>query len=152
MRSKPATPTKKRAQTPAARVTDSQAKKTNKVARPKDADDARRALNFVDDDDDDGSFVPAETHRVLNYAEKTARQLPAHTLALFAFVERCCSVPADFEARHEFGPKSGTCHEERVVGAYFAGQLGGDDALRRRLKKLNSRKEYGGLVAACEAA
>ena len=56
------------------------------------------------------------------------------------------------QARHEFGPKSGTCHEERVVGAYFAGQLGGDDALRRRLKKLNSRKEYGGLVAACEAA
>ena len=91
---KPATPSKKRPPPAAARVTDS-SKKAGKAARPRAADGARRKLNFVEDDEE--AFVPVVTHRVLGYAEKDARAVPPHVAALFAFVERTCDVPRDFD-------------------------------------------------------
>ena len=75
-----------------------------------------------------------------------------HVAAIFDLARRVCDVPRDFEAQHKYGPKSGICHEERVANAYLAGMLeGGDEELRRSLKRLVDRREYAEAVELCAA-
>ena len=72
--------------------------------------------------------------------------------AIFGLARRVCDVPRDFEAQHKYGPKSGICHEERVANAYLAGMLeGGDEELRRSLKRLVDRREYAEAAELCAA-
>ena len=152
------TPTKKRATPASARVTDSSKKSGKKFGgfAYAGADAApRRALNFVDDgsaSDDDDIFVPVATHKLVGYKREGETEPAPHAAAIFDLARRVCVVPRDFEAQHRYGPKSGICHEERVANAYLAGMLeGGDEELRRSLKRLVDRREYAEAVELCAA-
>ena len=96
--------------------------------------------------------MPVATHKLVGYKREGETEPAPHEAAIFGLARRVCDVPRDFEAQHKYGPKSGICHEERVANAYLAGMLeGGDEELRRSLKRLVARREYAEAVELCAA-
>ena len=91
---------------------------------------SRTKLQFADDEASSNSakkkrprvvsaYVPEAIHRVVGYAREGAtKALCPSKRALFTWCETNCAVPEDFESDHTFGPKSGICHEERVISAF----------------------------------
>lgn len=66
-------------------------------------------------------FQPA-IHRVVNYKPEGVQELTEAQQKVYSFVCKHFIIPRDIETTR-YGPLSGTCYEERVIGAFCAGQL-----------------------------
>mmetsp|Transcript_12461 Transcript_12461/g.50112 ORF Transcript_12461/g.50112 Transcript_12461/m.50112 type:complete len:186 (-) Transcript_12461:533-1090(-) len=100
---------------------------------------------------DEEAAVPRALHALIDYQRRGESAVAPEKQAVFDFIVATCDVPADFEANHKYGPKSGACHEERVISAYafeqFACKDARSEACRAKLRKLITARRWAKAAA-----
>jgi hypothetical protein len=110
--------------------------------------------NLDEEESTEEKYVPAALFAHLDYKMKGEQALTPAEASIYAFVERECNLPDDFDTHRSFGPLSGTFHEERAIFSYIHGQFKHQSDLATRfrngIKKLviESRHEEAALVLA----
>jgi hypothetical protein len=109
------TPEKVEATSPANDYHQKKTKKAKKIVFNDDDDD--------DDYDEEAAYVPTYIHKNLDYQRRGHASLSPNVQKTFQLVEKHYVIPKDFETNNIYGPLSGTCFEERAIGAYHEGML-----------------------------
>lgn len=107
-------------------------------------------------------FIQKAIHKTLFYESKeeeaiVSSYIPSIKSTFFKnenkvktlkYIEKHFNIPSDFEVNRKFGPKSGSCYEERVLGAYLNDLLETKDE-KEPIKMCYSCAKYGHFPLYC---